>query len=96
MEMSQLKHWLVMFALKSDCYVVPMCFKKKPIIFRYNTLLIGEPFKFSEYEEFKDVKTTHEILDRACEVLTEKMSYLKEVSPKLYKKEIKQKQKSEL
>ena len=90
-DMAQLKHGLVMFALKSDSYVVPMIFKKKPKVFRFNRLLIGEPFKFSDYDEFKGVKPTHDVLDRACEVLTDKMNYLKEISPKQYRKEIKQK-----
>ena len=89
-EKSELKNGLVMFALKSDCYVIPAIFRKKPKVFVFNTLLIGKPFKFSEMEEFKDKKIDKELMDRASEVLSEKMKYLKEVNIKEYRKLIKE------
>ena len=88
-EMSELKNGLVMFALKSDCYVIPAIFRKKPRPFVFNTLLIGKPFKFSEMEEFKDKKVDKELMAKASEILSDKMKYLKEVDIKEYKKLVK-------
>ena len=90
-ESAEYKNGLVMFALKTDCYVVPSYFRKKTKPFVFNKLVIGEAFKFSEMDEFKDVKPTKEVLNRASEVLHEKMEYLKNVNLKEYKKLIKNK-----
>jgi hypothetical protein len=79
----------VMFALKTDSYVVPSVFRKKPKFLRFNTMLIGKPFKFSDLEEFQDVKINHDVLDRASEVLSEKLKFLKEVDLKEFKKSLK-------
>ena len=80
-----------MFALKTDCYVVPSAFRKKTKPFVFNKLVIGEPFRFSDIDEFKDVKITKDVLNRASEVLHEKMNYLKTVDLKEYKKLLKEK-----
>lgn len=87
----EFKNGFVFFALKSDCMVVPMVFRKKPKLFAINKLVVGEPFRFSDIPEFNGVKPTKEVLNRASEVLTEKMKYLKEVDLKEYKKMIKEK-----
>lgn len=89
-EMCELKNGLVMFALKSDCYVIPAIFRKKPRVFVFNHLLVGKPFKFSDMEEFKDKKVDKELMARASEVLSDKMKYLKEVDIKEYKKLVKE------
>lgn len=88
-DLGEMKNGLVMIALKTDCYVIPSIFRKVTKPFVFNKLLIGKPFKFSEYEEFKDVKITKEILSKATAILTEKMQYLKEVDIKEYKKIVK-------
>lgn len=86
-EAVEYKNGLVFFALKSDCLVAPMAFRKKPRVLHSNTLLIGEPFRFSEYDEFKGVtKPNKEILNLASKILTDKMEYLKNVDIKEYKK----------
>lgn len=89
-DLAELKNGLVMFALKTDCYVVPTIFRKKPKLFRFNRLLIDKPFKFSDYEEFVDVKITHEVLDKASEILSKKMQFLKDISIKEFKLRLKQ------
>jgi len=89
-ESVEFKNGVVMFALKTDAYIVPMIFKKKTKAFTFNTLLIGKPFKLSEMDEFKDKKTDKQVLNDATEILTEKMNYLKEVNIKEYKKMIKE------
>lgn len=89
-ESSEYKNGLVFFALRTDCLVVPMAFRKKPIPFRFNRLLIGKPFRFSEIDGFQGIKKPDkDILNRASAILTEKMEYLKNVGIKEYKKEIK-------
>jgi 1-acyl-sn-glycerol-3-phosphate acyltransferase len=90
-ESVEYKNGLALFALKTDCYVVPSVFRKRTRAFVFNKLVIGEPFKFSDMEEFKNVKPTKEVLNRASEVLQDKMNYLKSVDLKEYKKQIKEK-----
>ncbi|MGN0961733.1 MAG: lysophospholipid acyltransferase family protein [Christensenellales bacterium] len=76
-DLNNLKDGVATFALKTDCYVVPAIFKKKPRVLSFNTLLIGKPFKFSDFEEFKGVKATKEIIQKASEILSEKLKFLK-------------------
>lgn len=88
-DMKSLKDGVATFALKTDCFVVPAVFKKKPKIFSFNSLLIGKPFKYSEFQEFQGVKITKELVQRASEILSERLKILKDISPKEYKKMIK-------
>lgn len=88
-DMESLKDGVATFALKTDCFVVPAVFKKKPKIFSFNSLLIGKPFKYSEFKEFQGVKITKELIQRASEILSERLRFLKDISPKEYKKMIK-------
>lgn len=83
------KNGLSLFALKTDCYVVPMCFRKKPRVFVFNKLLIGEPFKFSEIGCFENAKTDKETLEKASKIIESKMQYLKNIDLKQYKLEYK-------
>lgn len=92
-ELNALKDGVSTFALKTDCYVVPAIFKKKPRLFSFNTLLVGKPFKFSDMEEFQNVKPTKEIIQRASMVLSEKLQILKDTTPKEYKKLIRSEKK---
>ena len=89
-DLAELKNGLVMFALKTDCYIIPTVFRKKPKLFRFNRLLIDIPFKFSDYDEFKGVKATHDVLEKASKLLSDKMQYLKDVSIKDFKARLKQ------
>lgn len=43
------KSGAIMFAIKAKKPIVPMWIDKKPKMFRYNTLRIGEPIYFDEY-----------------------------------------------
>lgn len=89
-DMEALKDGVATFAMKTDSYVVPAIFKKKPRFLSPNSILIGKPFKFSDYEEFKGVKITKELIQKGSQILAEKLKFLKEISPKEYKKMIKQ------
>lgn len=88
--MSEFKTGVVMFAIKTDAYVVPSAFQRPPKLFRRNKLLISKPFKFSEMEEFKDAKIDKDTLDKATEVLFNKVKELKEINYKEYKKQVKE------
>lgn len=90
-ESQEYKNGLVFFALRTDCLVVPMVFRGKPKVFRFNKLLIGEPFRFSDIPEFAGVKPNKETLNAASEYLTQKMQYLKDVDITEYKKSLKNK-----
>lgn len=87
--MSEFKTGVVMFAIKTDAFVVPSAFQKPPKFFRRNRLLIGKPFKFSEMEEFKEGKIDKESLEKATEFLFNKIKNLKEIDYKQYKKQVK-------
>lgn len=76
-EMTDAKNGVALFALKTKSPIVPSCFIKKPGIFRINKLVIGQPFNLSEMEEFKDKPANKELLNRATEVITEKMRELR-------------------
>lgn len=87
-ESVELKSGVVMFAMKTDSYIVPLFFRKKPKSFVYNTLLIGKPFKYSDIDGF-DGKVNKEMKDKATQILSDKLAYLKNVSIKDFKKQIK-------
>ena len=73
-EGSALKGGVAMFSLKADCYIQPMFFLKKPRAFRINKLIIGDPFKLTEFE---GQKITSELLDSASKIVGEKILELK-------------------
>ena len=89
-ESVEVKNGLVLFALKTDAYIVPSIFRKVTLPFVFNKLLIGKPFRLSDYEEFKEAKTDKETLNRASKIVEEKIEYLKTVNIKDYKKQYKQ------
>ena len=88
-ESMDIKNGLVLFALKSDAWVVPSYFKKVTNAFVFNTLLIDKPFKFSQLDEFKDKKIDKELLDKASSYLQERFLRLKNIPIKAFKIEFK-------
>ncbi len=87
-ESMSLKSGTAMFALKSQAPIVPMWLIKKPKAFRHNVLLVGEPFRLTEFE---GQKATKEILQEASKIISQKMqnlrdTYLKEQEEKKAKK----------
>ena len=74
-EFSEVKNGLAMFALKTKSPIVPMWFVKKPKFLRRNILLIGEPFYLTEFE---NQPPTKEVLDKASEVVVNKMFELRD------------------
>lgn len=76
-ESNKLKGGVVFFSLKADAPVVPMFIYKKPRIFTRNVILIGEPFKFGDYEEFKNKKLDSELTELGSKILSQKIYDLK-------------------
>lgn len=76
-EHNELKGGVAMFALKTDSPIVPCFIIKKPRPFIFNKIIIGKPFKFSDFEEFKDRKIDKELIERATEILSTKIYELK-------------------
>jgi len=77
-EVKDIKNGVAMFALKTKSPIVPSFFVNKPRFFGITTYIIGKPFNLSEMEEFKDKPITKDILNRASEVISEKMNEIKE------------------
>lgn len=75
MELGEVKHGVAMFATKAKVPVVPMFVSKKPKLFRRTKIFIGKPF---ELNEFYGKKLSSEELERASEIVTEKMNELRE------------------
>lgn len=70
-----IKNGVCMFAIKAKAPIVPMYIKKKPKLFCWNTIYIGEPY---ELDEFYDKKLTKEVLDEASNIVTQKYNELKD------------------
>ncbi len=75
MEMGEVKHGVAMFATKAKVPVVPMFISRKPKLFRRTKIFIGKPF---ELEEFYGKKLSSEELEKASNVIVEKMNELRE------------------
>ncbi len=70
-----IKNGVALFALKTNSPIVPIWFVKKPRIFRYNKILVGEPFYL---DEFAGQKPTKEVLSQASDVIIKKMLQLRD------------------
>ena len=70
----EIKSGVCMFAIKSKAPIVPIYIKKKPKLFIFNTIYVGEPF---ELDKFYDQKLTKEVLEEASKIVVEKFEELK-------------------
>ena len=75
MSLGEVKSGTVMFAIKGKVPIVPMYFMKKPKMFKRNRVIIGQPFYL---DEFYGKKLDKETLDKATEILTDKMNETRE------------------
>ena len=75
MQLGEVKHGVAMFACKAKVPVVPMFVSKKPKLFRRTKIYIGEPF---ELNEFYDKKLSQEELDKASQIVEDKINELRE------------------
>ena len=69
-EIQNLKNGVAMFALKANCPIIPVVLVRKPIIFRPNRLVVGEPIDVSIYQ---GQKATKEIYDEINEKIMHSM-----------------------
>lgn len=76
-ELGEFKGGLALIAIKTKTPIVPIWIKSKPKIFRKSVYTIGKPF---ELEEFYGQKLDEETLERANQVVRQKMLELKEES----------------
>lgn len=74
-----LKNGAAMFALKAQSKIVPMYFVKKPSLFRFNKLIIGEPINIDEYF---GQKTSKENIETVGEKIKDALMELKNNSVK--------------
>ena len=73
----ELKNGVVMISLKTQTPIIPCVFKRKPKLFRFNRMQVGEPLKLYEMDEFKDKKIDKELLDLASDYLAQKFNELR-------------------
>lgn len=75
MELGQVKQGVGMFAIKAKAPIVPMYINRKPKFMHRTVITFGKPF---ELDEFYDKKVDGESLDRASQIVAEKMEELRE------------------
>lgn len=75
--LGEVKQGVAMFAIKAKVPIVPMFILNKPRVFRRNKVFLGKPFTL---EEFYDKKLTAEELERATEMVANKLNELKDLS----------------
>ncbi|MBO5102686.1 MAG: 1-acyl-sn-glycerol-3-phosphate acyltransferase [Clostridia bacterium] len=69
-----LKNGMALFALKTNTSITPMVFLKKPKLFRFNKILVGEPIDMSAYE---GQKPTKEVLSEISDKVLNEMQNLR-------------------
>ena len=75
LELGEIKGGASMLAIKTKSPVVPIYINRRPKMFRKTTITIGIPFEFTEFYEHK---LDSEVLDKAGEILSEKMHNLRD------------------
>ena len=93
-ETNEIKNGTAMFALKTGSPIVPAFIIKKPKAFCFNTMILGEAFNLSEMEEFKGKKIDKELLNKASEIISQRIyacrdEYLNRKVNKKNKKQVK-------
>ena len=74
----ELKNGVVMISLKPKTPIVPCIIKKRPRLFVFNKMKLGEEIRLYEMDEFKDKKVDKELLDKASEYLSERFDQIRE------------------
>ena len=77
MQLGEVKHGVAMFAIKAKVPIVPMFIAKKPKFWRRNKVVIGKPFTL---EEFYGQKLDNDVLQKASDIVAEKMNELRETT----------------
>lgn len=83
LSLQQVKHGAAMIAIKTKTPIVPLWIHNRPKAFRKTKLLIGKPY---ELDEFYGQKLTDEVLEKASEVIAEKLNEVKLQAEQLFGK----------
>lgn len=81
--LGEIKSGLAMIAIKTKTPIVPLWFDQKPKVFRKSVMRIGEPFELSQ---FYDQKLDEQTLEKASQIVREKLLELREQGIKNGKK----------
>lgn len=76
-DLKDIKGGCCMLAIKAKVPIIPINIRKKPKLFRRNKIVIGKAF---ELDQFYDQKISGDILDRAGEIVYDKLKGLYEES----------------
>ena len=80
-EVQNLKNGVAMFAIKANCPIIPMVIVRKPVIFRPNRFVVGEPIDVSKYQEQKPTKEMYDEINfkitQSMEEMLEKYAFKK-------------------
>lgn len=87
-ELGEVKSGAAMLAIKAKAPIIPVWVYNRPHAFRMTKILIGKPY---ELDEFYDAKITEEVLDKASEIVSQKLNQLKQQAEEKFSKKRKSK-----
>lgn len=70
-EFNEIKSGVVMFAVKGQSKILPLYLKKKPKLFRFNSLVVGSPISL---EEYYGSKITQDITDKCGDIIVKNLN----------------------
>lgn len=82
-ELGEVKSGAAMLAIKAKAPIIPVWVYNRPHAFRMTKILIGEPY---ELDEFYGAKITEEVLDKASEIVSQKLNQLKQQAEEKFSK----------
>lgn len=82
-ELGEVKSGAAMLAIKAKAPIIPVWVYNRPHAFRMTKILIGEPY---ELNEFYGAKITEEVLDKASEIVSQKLNQLKQQAEEKFSK----------
>lgn len=87
-ELGEVKSGAAMLAIKAKAPIIPVWVYNRPHAFRMTKILIGKPY---ELYEFYGAKITEEVLDKASEIVSQKLNQLKQQAEEKFSKKGKSK-----
>ena len=87
-ELGEVKSGAAMLAIKAKAPIIPVWVYNRPHAYRMTKILIGKPY---ELDEFYGAKITEEVLDKASEIVSQKLNQLKQQAEEKFSKKRKSK-----
>ncbi len=81
--LGEVKNGAAMLAIKSRSPIVPVWIYNKPKVFKMTKVMIGKPY---ELDQFYGQKLTEEVLEKASQIISDKLNELKEECEEKFKK----------